>query len=245
MAAISAIKEKGADMIITVDCGSVSTEEVKYAKRLGLEVIVTDHHNVGRSGNGVVECILINPKSEGCEYPDSNLSGCGVAFKLAQALQRTEIEVKGYSHITKADLNKVLDLVAIATIGDIVPLIGENRTLVKYGIGVINGGSRPGLVKLIDGTGLKLGDIKCENVAYVIVPHLNAAGRLLSADKAVTLLTSENEEEIDEAVAVLIENNKERRRIQEEATKRVIEVVKEQGIENEFLLIYAPFVHEG
>ncbi|MGI6751196.1 MAG: single-stranded-DNA-specific exonuclease RecJ [Anaerovoracaceae bacterium] len=245
MSAISAISQKGARVIVTVDCGSTSIEELKYAKKLGIEIVVTDHHNMDEGNGKTADCILVNPKRVDCGYPDPNLSGCGVAFKLAQALQRMEIELKGRSAISKTILNGVLDLVAIATIGDIVPLMGENRTLVKYGMEIINRGNRPGLAKLIKDTGLKPGEISCENVAYVIVPHLNAAGRLLSADKAVTLLISKEEGEINAAVAELIESNRERRRIQEEATEKVIGIIKDDGMESEFLLIYAPFVHEG
>ena len=211
--ALRTVRERGADLVVTVDCGSVSYEEVEYGKELGLEMIVTDHHNVGDGGGEgprAADCLLVNPKQGDCSYPDSGLSGCGVAFKLAQALQRVEQKDSGgESRITKKDLNRVLDLVALATIGDIVPLVGENRTLVKYGMRAVNSSRRPGLRRLIQGAGLTPGEIKSENVAYVIVPHLNAAGRLLSAETAVTLLHSREEAEIERAARVLLENNKE------------------------------------
>ncbi|MDO4545822.1 MAG: DHH family phosphoesterase, partial [Bacillota bacterium] len=110
--AVRAVKERGADLLVTVDCGSVSYEEVELAKELGMQVIVTDHHNID---DVKADCILINPKQEGCGYPFKELAGCGVAFKLAQALQQR-------ADLPKAVINDVLDLVAVGTVGDIVSL---------------------------------------------------------------------------------------------------------------------------
>lgn len=234
--AIKAIHEKGTDLIITVDCGSVSAFEVNYAKELGLTMIVTDHHNLNQQP---AKCLLINPKQEECQYPERELSGCGVAFKLAQGLQRVG------GAITKKDLNDVLDLVAIATIGDIVPLLGENRTLVKYGLRVINSGQRPGLKRLMEKTGITSGEIKSSQIAYVIVPHLNAAGRMLTANTGVTLLTSRDETEIEEAVDLLIEQNKERRRSQDKAYEEALKLVKTEHSLDPFLVLAMPDVHEG
>ncbi|MDD4583457.1 MAG: single-stranded-DNA-specific exonuclease RecJ [Eubacteriales bacterium] len=233
--AIQAIKNKGVDLVITVDCGSVSFDEVEYAKEIGLDIIVTDHHNVN---DKAASCLLINPKQEGCPYPERELSGCGVAFKLAQALQRS-------TNLTKSDLNRVLDLVAIATVGDMVPLLGENRTMVKYGVKMINKGLRPGLTKLIEGIGLRIGEIKAENLAYVIVPHLNAGGRIMTAETGVTLLTSRDEWELTQAANQLIANNKKRRKIQEEAFEEVLFIVEEHHQNDLILVIDALNVHEG
>ena len=136
--AIKAISEAGADMIITVDCGSVSFDEVEYAKELGLKILVTDHHNIT---DVMADCILINPKHPDSSYPFKELSGCGVAFKVAQALQKK-------SGMPKSVLTEVLDLVAIGTVGDIMPLLDENRTMTKFGLKVINYGKRKSLQKL-------------------------------------------------------------------------------------------------
>lgn len=242
--ALRGIRERGADLVITVDCGSNSFAEVEYAKEIGLDVIVTDHHNLDGKA---AACLLINPRQAGCRYPEKELSGCGVAFKLAQALQRTiEAEYPDMAGLlSKADLNRVLDLAAIATVGDIVPLLGENRTLVKYGLSVINSGKRPGLSALIRETGLKEGEIKSENLAYVIVPHLNAAGRLLTAETGVTLLTSRDPKEIRNAVALLTENNRERRQKQDEAYREAAAIVEDSQAGDLVLIVYAPFAHEG
>jgi single-stranded-DNA-specific exonuclease len=235
--AIAAIKDDGVGLIVTVDCGSVSAKEVEYAKQIGLDMVVTDHHNLN---DNIVSCILINPKQNDCTYPQKELSGCGVAFKLAQALER-----KTSPAITKSDLNNVLDLVAIATIGDIVPLIGENRTMVKYGLRVINSGRRIGLKMLIEETGLEAGEINSDRIAYIIVPHLNAAGRILSADTGVKLLTYRDEDSLKDLTSLLLSNNQERKRIQQETFEATVDMVEKYHKDDMFLVIDIPEAHEG
>jgi single-stranded-DNA-specific exonuclease RecJ len=233
--AIDHIKAQGADIILTVDCGSVSYEEVEYGKSIGIDFVVTDHHNIN---DRPADCILINPKQEGCAYPFKHLAGCGVAFKLAQGIQRK-------AGLPKSILNNVLDLVAIATIGDIVPLIGENRTLTKYGMTMINSRRRPGLNRLIDEVGLTNEKIKSENIAYIIVPHLNAAGRLLDARVGVELLTSCDEKTIAENVDILIKNNRERKRVQEEAFMKCKDIISAMLEKDLFYIIAPKDIHEG
>ncbi|WP_027398782.1 single-stranded-DNA-specific exonuclease RecJ [Anaerovorax odorimutans] len=233
--AIDIIKNRGTDLIITVDCGSVSFDEVEYAKQLGMDILVTDHHNLN---DKPVDCLLINPKQEFCQYPFKHLAGCGVAFKVAQGIQRK-------ANLPKSLLTEVLDLVAIATIGDIVPLIDENRTLVKYGLEAINKGYRKGLNELIKSVGLTIGKVKSDHIAYVIVPHLNAAGRMCDAKIGVDLLISNDENQIKKSVDSLIENNKKRKNIQEETFKKCLQLVEEKYKEDLFLIIDAKEAHEG
>ncbi len=234
--AIDRIRERGADLIITVDCGSVSYDEVEYAKASGLDIIVTDHHNLNEKP---VSCLLVNPKQKDCPYPEKGLSGCGVAFKLVQALQR-----KMPQSLTKSDLNRILDLVAIATVGDVVPLTGENRTMIKYGLRVVNGRKRPGLAALIQGAGLK-DEIKSDHLAYVIVPHLNAAGRMLSAEAGVSLLTSTGREEWEGCCKSLLENNQERKRVQADVFEGAVAKIEDIYPNELFLILDLPDAHEG
>lgn len=230
--AIKSIKDMGFDFIITVDCGSVSKDEVKYAEELGLKILVTDHHNIT---DKQAECLLINPKKPGSAYPFKDLCGCGVAFKLAQVLQKKMA-------LPKTVLTEVLDLVAIGTIGDIMPLTDENRTLVKYGLKVINSGSRPGLKRLIEEAGLTLGKIESENVGFVIVPHLNASGRIEDASDAVRLLRAKADDpDLADLVQSLIFKNRERKRLQAETYKRCLKLT-EKG---DFKLIRCDDAHEG
>lgn len=235
MDALDTIQSQGTNLIITVDCGSVSFDEVEHAKKLGMDILVTDHHSLN---DKPPQCLLINPKQVDCQYPFKHLAGCGVAFKLAQGIQRK-------ANLPKSTLTAVLDLVAIATVGDIVPLVGENRTLVKHGLGVINRGTRQGLRELIKSVGLTLGQIKSENLAYVIVPHLNAAGRMLDAKIGVELLTSLAGDQISESVKLLISNNKERKMVQEETFQSCLSLMEKTLKDDLFLVIDAKEAHEG
>ncbi len=237
MDAIADIHSRGASLILTVDCGSVSVEEVEFAKSLGLKMLVTDHHSMGGS---VCDCVLINPKQPGCTYPEKELCGCGVAFKLAQALQR-----KTGDKITKKDLNDVLDLVVLATMGDVVPLRGENRTLAKFGMKALNRRKRPGLDLLIREAGLTPGEIKGDDIAYVIVPHLNAGGRMMTAKTGVDVLMASDEAAAAEPVALLIRNNQERKSAQEDALGKALDTIEGWKSPGRFLLVDVPDAHEG
>lgn len=248
--AISRIHKQGAQLLITVDCGSVSREEVELAKELGMDVIVTDHHSIDDRRRA--DCLLLNPKRSDCRYPFKELCGCGVAFKLAQALQRTLKTTDGTPAIDKAALNSLLDLVAIATIGDIVALQDENRTLVKYGMRILNRNQRPGLKCLLEGVKLSAGQITAQQVAFIIVPHINAAGRMMSAKIGVELLTSSAATEtearrVKELTEELIESNRRRKQAQEETYRRCMERLESQGDGGEtlFYVLRDTDAHEG
>ena len=235
--AIDKIKEKGADLIITVDCGCVSYKEVEYAKAAGLKVIVTDHHTIEDT---IADCVVIDPKKpekflkdSSRKYPFSDLAGCGVAFKFVQALQRQ-------AGLPRSMLNDCLDMVAIGTVGDIVSLRDENRTLVKYGVEIANSGRRKSLTKLIEA--ISLDKINSECIAFGIVPHINATGRMDSATEAVELFISSSDTVIDEKVNKLISCNRERKRIQEEAYERCLNLV--DGNEK-FIVLRVSDMHEG
>lgn len=235
MDAVKMIADSGADLIITVDCGSVSYEEVEYAKKLGMRIIVTDHHNIT---DVMANCILINPKHPDSEYPFKELSGCGVAFKVAQAIQKK-------SDLPRSVLTEVLDLVAIGTIGDIMPLVDENRTMTKFGMKVIHTGRRAGLKKLIEGVSLKIDEITSENISYVIVPHLNASGRIKDASQAVELLCGCCDDSRQECIVEdIIQKNKMRKALQEETFRMCLNEIDDDNPGN-IILIKAENAHEG
>ena len=220
MEAVKHIADKGTELIITVDCGSVSPAEVEYAKELGMKIVVTDHHTIT---DEKADCLLVNPKREDDEYPFKGLCGCGVAFKMAQIIQKT-------AGLPKSVLSELLDLVAIGTVGDVMPMLDENRTLVKFGLKVLNSGRRYGLRKLAEGAGLKLGVITSEDIGYVIAPHLNASGRMEDASEAVQLLLApEGSREADRIVENLLAKNRERRRLQQETFDRCVGKIAEAG----------------
>lgn len=233
--AIKYIASQGCDLLITVDCGSVSYDEVEYAKQLGLKVLVTDHHNIT---DVMADCLLINPKHPKSEYPFKELSGCGVAFKVAQALQQK-------SGLPKNILTEVLDLVAVGTVGDIMPLVDENRTMVKFGLKVLNLGRRAGLRKLMEGTSLTVGKVNSENISFVIVPHLNASGRIEDASQAVELLLSKcSDARMKEIVDDVIKKNQMRRKLQNDLFKQCAAEIDKDDLDD-IIVIHAEDAHEG
>ena len=245
--AIDRIAERGTQLIITVDNGCVAFDEVAYIKENGMAVIVTDHHNVDTQSP---DCIMLDPKQTDDDYPFSFLCGCGVAFKLAQAVTRK-------TGISRKKLNSLLDIVGIATVGDIVPLIDENRTLVKYGMDRIRRNERPGLSCLLDAAGIKAEAVGSYNIAFGIVPYINSCGRMKRADMGVELLTGLDIDRNERLAASMKELNTLRRSTQDEIYNKAVEWLEARAAvpadngcgENSgipyFVLYYAGDAHEG
>jgi single-stranded-DNA-specific exonuclease len=233
-------------LIITTDCGISNKNEIKSAKKLGIDVIVTDHHHPPEE---LPDCLIINPKVVGEKYPFTELAGVGVAFKLAQALlkrlQTAGCRLRPDQSAIGGNLSSVniiagfekwlLDLVAIGTITDCSLLIGENRTLVKYGLIVLNKTRRIGLRKLVKEAGLvdeeadrllKRMDLDTYNIGYHIGPRLNAAGRINHANQAYDLLMTGSEEEAGKMATGLEKTNKDRQKITEQIVKAVEEQIQ-------------------
>ncbi|MDO5441129.1 MAG: single-stranded-DNA-specific exonuclease RecJ [Bacillota bacterium] len=243
-AALEKISKKHPNaLIVTVDCGSTSKDEVEYAKSIGFDVIVSDHHSFEEARTP--DCLILNPKKETNPYPFKDLSGCGVAFKLAQGIQRI-CDEKDDNRFTKAQLNELLDLVAISTIADVVPLVGENRTLVKYGLNVINERRRRGLAALFDVLDID-GTISSDNVAYILAPNINALGRMGTAGLGVELLegSTKSMAELYDLASTMIDNNKARRQEQDRTAKICNEALAKENCGDYFLVINAPGAHEG
>lgn len=230
--AIERIASDGVDLIITVDCGSLSHAEITRAKELGVDVIVTDHHNVAKEQPDAVA--VINPKrllmdnpgsyndyklaTDEKLYPFLDLAGVGVAFKLVQALQ-TKLD-----GLSMGQEKWLLDLVALGTVCDVVTLLGENRTLVYYGLKVLSKTKRPGLKALMAVAGVEPKDIDARALGFMLGPRLNAAGRLETAEHSLMLLRSTDGMAALNIARQLDELNKARRkeqdRIFEEATEQ-------------------------
>ena len=216
---IDEAKSRGVTLIITVDTGVTAIEEVEYARSVGLDVIITDHHEPGEVIPKATA--VINPKTDGDNYPDE-LSGVGVAFKFAQALYQAHNQ-------DERDLDEHLDLVAMGTAADIVPLVGENRVLTKFGISQIARTTKPGLKSLTFVAGLMGKDISTGQVVFILAPRINALGRLGDAKEAVRLLSTRDEKVASEIARKLDEVNKRRKEIDEttlrEALSQIDEVV--------------------
>lgn len=171
--AIERLSEQGAQLIVTVDCGSLSIGEIAHAKKMGVDVIVTDHHNLGDKLPDAVA--VINPKRTDHKYPFRDFSGVGVAFGLVRALQG---EIKG---LKDGHEKWLLDLVALGTICDIVPLVGENRTLAFWGLKVMQQTHRSGIRALIAVSKINPSDLNARGLGFGLGPRLNASGRLETA----------------------------------------------------------------
>ncbi len=212
--------DQGVRVLITVDCGISNVAEVAHARAAGLDVIVTDHHTppeILPDANAVV-----NPKQPGCQYPYKQLVGVGIAYKLVQALSRLGMRMG----LRGRDL---LDVVALGTVTDLGPLTGENRVLVKAGLESINATQRPGLRALIVAAGLMQGKITASDIAFMLGPRLNAAGRLDDAVLAYRLLLAEDYGVAQQLAAELNQANTRRKSLTTEVQKAARDQARELG----------------
>lgn len=211
--------EKGCKLLIALDCGIKEVEKVKYANEKGLDIIICDHHN---PGSEIPDCIVLDPKQAGCEYPFKELCGCGVGFKLLQA----------WFSKTGKDMNQLfnyLDLVAIAIGADIVPVTGENRILCKHGIQRLNENPRAGILALVEQAQRSF-PLDLSNVVFTIAPRINAAGRLKSGSRAVELLLAESKEEAKKIALEIDEYNSERRILDAQTTLEALELIAQDEL---------------
>jgi single-stranded-DNA-specific exonuclease len=173
-AAAAQMAASGCTLIITVDCGITNVEETRLAKSLGMDVVITDHHECGAVLPDTP--YIINAKRPGSLYPDANLAGCGVAFKLIHALS------------SLAEAMRYIDLIAIGTITDIVPLLGENRIISHLGLDKMRKNASAGIAALAQAAGIHIEDISSFNISFGLGPRINAAGRMDTADAAIEIL---------------------------------------------------------
>lgn len=255
---VTVAKKLGAGLIVTVDCGITSIEAIDHARREGIDVIITDHHEPLRralSGDadsggeevpGEMRFVLpaavavVNPKIGGCDPRTSLLSGAGIAFKLAQALAR-----HGGFRFSGEDALSLLDLAVLGTVADIVPLIGENRNIVKAGLPLIDGASRPAITALKAAAGLDgRRRIKAGRLSFTLVPRLNAAGRVGDAGEVVRLLLSTSDHEAGELSAWLDQLNAERQRLEADVLEEAVRMVKDMD-EEWCIVLAAEGWHQG
>ncbi|HBK34769.1 MAG: Single-stranded-DNA-specific exonuclease RecJ [Candidatus Uhrbacteria bacterium GW2011_GWE2_40_58] len=221
-------RDVGTKLIVTVDCGISNIEAIAHAKTCGINVIVCDHHDVPEA---LPNAVLIHPQVKTESYPYKYLSGTGVAYKVAHALIEKANEKGAGFH--EGYEKWLLDLVAISTITDIMPLTGENRVLEKYGLLVLNKTRRLGLHKLVEVSGGIFGKLDSVSIGYQIGPRLNAAGRMQHANVALELLIAEDEQEAEQLAQELQELNAERQKQSEaifQEAKRQVENANEQAL---------------
>ena len=214
--AVDKIKSMDANLIITVDCGSLCHNEISYANSLGIDTVVTDHHNVAETPPPAVAAV--NPRFVGHLYPFSDLAGVGVAFKLVQALQK---ELDG---LPEGYEKWLLDLVALGTVCDIVKLTGENRANVYWGIEVMKKQRRTGLKALMAVANIDKADISAKTLGFVFGPRINAAGRMETASLALDMLISKNGDDALNKANYIDNLNSHRRQMQDDIFKEACKI---------------------
>lgn len=214
--AVDKIKSMDANLIITVDCGSLCHNEISYANSLGIDTVVTDHHNVAETPPPAVAAV--NPRFGGHLYPFSDLAGVGVAFKLVQALQK---ELDG---LPEGYEKWLLDLVALGTVCDIVKLTGENRANVYWGIEVMKKQRRTGLKALMAVANIDKADISAKTLGFVFGPRINAAGRMETASLALDMLISKNGDDALNKANYIDNLNSHRRQMQDDIFKEACKI---------------------
>jgi len=222
--ALESAAQKGFKVMITVDTGISAVEEADLAKQLGLDLIITDHHEPQQILPNAFA--ILNPKTPGETYPFKLLAGVGVAFKFSHALLgRVPTEF--------------IDIAAIGTIGDLVPLLDENRIITRHGLNQLSQTKHLGLQAMIEESGLTGKKISAGHVGFVIAPRINASGRLETADHAVRLFISEDQQQSKELAEVLGSINQERQGIVEQITKEAFDLIESQGLQNDQVLVVA------
>jgi len=221
--AVGQLAAKGVTLLITVDNGISSCEEIEFARSLGLDCVVTDHHQPGAELPRA--CAVVDPSRADCAYGFCHLSGVGVAFKLAHAvLRRLAVEERA----AKEFLKSLLDIVALGTVADIVPLVGENRALVRAGLARLDRTDNPGLAALLALANRNGQPLQAESITYFLAPRLNAAGRTEHASLAVELLTTNERRRAAELARQLDELNTRRRVVEQGIFEEALRLVAEQ-----------------
>jgi len=220
VAALQKLHRQGTNLVVTVDCGITGFSQVKKARRLGLDVVITDHHTPPDEIPPAIAAV--NPRLPHSNYPFTELAGVGVAFKLLQAL------FQGLGN--EKQLDGLMDLVALGTVADMMPLLGENRYLVKQGLESINASPRLGIREILAQSGLPVGSVVSENISWVIAPRLNTASRLGHALPSYELLMTDSPQRAQNLAMWLEKKNTERQRITARATAQAREQVIAEGI---------------
>lgn len=238
---IRAAAEDGIDTILTCDNGIAAVQQIRLAKELGLTVLVTDHHDIMKEGDGDIlppADAVVNPKRSDCSYPYPEICGGLVAYKLVQALYEAfDVPVEKWL--------EMLEFAAIATVGDVMKLQDENRIIVKEGLKRMGQTRSLGLLKLMEKNNLDKNQITAYQIGFVIGPCLNAGGRLHTAKLALSLLLSQDEEEADRMALELKELNDQRKDMTKEGTLEAVRQVEENYADDKVLVVYLPDCHES
>lgn len=237
-AGIDYAESNNCQLIIALDCGVKAIDQINYAKEKSIDFIVCDHHRPGQKLPAAFA--LLDPKRADCKYPFKELSGCGVGFKLMQAL----CDQLGWD---ENELHNKLDLLAVSICADIVPIVGENRVLTYFGLKRLNEQPQRGLKSMLEVAQMKKKELGVTEVVFTIAPRINAAGRIEDAKNAVKLLLEEDPQKAHQVSAYINEQNQERRNLDQSITKEAIEMIEKQqsGHPQYSTVLYKDNWHKG
>ena len=225
----------GVTLVITVDCGIAAVEVATAAAEMGLDLIITDHHECQDQLPQAIA--VIDPKRPDCAYPDKELAGVGVAFQFALAIEGTDS-----AHSMRSRFG---DLVAVGTVADVMDLTGENRALVSAGLCVLRDGARPGLLSLMEETGITPAAVTATNLGFALAPRINAAGRMGDAGLALSLLVTHNPIEAKQIARALCLLNQERQSIEHDILAEALEMLEKQGYTAGPIFLCSETWHKG
>jgi single-stranded-DNA-specific exonuclease len=242
VSAINTFHERGVTLLVSLDCGSSNVDEVRYAADCGIDTVIIDHHEMGR---GVPPAYaLINPKRKESLFPTRDLAACGVTFFFLLALRRT-MHAKGLLGKTM-NLKKELDIVTVGTVGDMVPLTGDNRIMVKHGMEMMNKHPKAWLKAMHNSRAITKGIIDEFTLGFIIVPRINAAGRVSEPEKSLNFLLSEDEPGAAPYLKTLEDANKYRRRIEEQILREIVNDLKKDHLaERSSIVVFNEKWHVG
>ncbi|UCD76540.1 MAG: single-stranded-DNA-specific exonuclease RecJ [Phycisphaerales bacterium] len=246
--AMKQIKSEGADLVVSVDCGITGREPAATAREIGLDLIITDHHNVPDGGRPLPEAILVHPCLPGSDYPFGDLCGAGVAFKLAWRFATLWCGSERVSENLQKTLLDMLPLAALGTIADIVPLVEENRIIASYGLRLIRQSPLIGLQALIEASDLTDEHIDSEKVGFILGPRLNACGRMGHAAEAVRLLTDAPPEEAQTIARRLTQLNRQRQQTERTIFDQAAQMAEDAnmtGRDNRMIVLAHESWHPG
>ena len=235
LAALESLASEGISLVITVDCGVTAVEEVAYAKTLGIDMVITDHHQC--SGALPDAIAVIDPKRPDCTYPEKDLSGVGVVFKLVCAIE-------GADQLDSL-LGRYADLVALGTVADVMDLTGENRVLVTEGLAHARRHTRAGLISLMQEAGIEQKTLNVTNIGFGLAPRLNAAGRMGNADLAFSLLEADHTDQAEALADELSELNQKRQGIEQTILEEALAMLEEEGYTSGPIVLAHEAWHKG
>jgi len=234
-AALESLAAEGVTLLVTVDCGVTSLAEVEQARELGIDVIITDHHEC--QGELPKAVAVIDPKRPDCPYPDKELSGVGVAFQFISAIEGPEA--------TTELLLRYSDLVAVGTVADVMDLRGENRVFVTAGLQSLRAGKRAGFKCLMEEAGVEQATVRASGISFQLAPRLNAAGRMGNAMLAFSLLDTKDLAEAEQLAEEIKTLNTERQKVETAILEEAYDMLADQGYEKGPIVLHAPGWHKG